>query len=74
MIVRVDAYLHEHLPVLLDGLVCSLSLLLLLGLDGDVKVDLELLVLETIVERVSSAGFGLALRAGGQDPSLQHDS
>ena len=67
-------YLHEHLPVLLNSLVGVLGLLLLLRLDSNVEVDLELLVFKAIVERVSGPGLGLALRGGGQDPSLQHDS
>jgi hypothetical protein len=70
----VYAYLHEHLPVLFYSLVGVLGLLLLLGLDGDVEVDLELLVLEAVVERVCGPRLGLTFWAGGQDPGLQHDS
>jgi hypothetical protein len=68
------AYLHEHLPVLFYSLVGVLGLLLLLGLDSDVEVDLELLVLEAVVERVCGARLGLTLWTGGQNPGLQHYS
>ena len=55
MVWNVWTYLHQHLAILLDRLVCILDFLLLLGFDGHVEIDLDLLVLETRVECVRSA-------------------
>jgi len=68
------SYLDEHLSVLLDRLVRLLSLLLLLRLDGNVEVDLELLVLEAVVEGVGRAGLGLVLWRSSEDLGLEHDA
>ena len=54
----VNAYLHEHLPVLLDGLVCSFGLLLLLGLDGVVEVGNVKLVVLGVVDGHDLLGDG----------------
>ena len=52
-----------------------LHLLLLLRLDSHIEVDLDLLVLEAMVERIARAGLRRrTLGMSGDDLSFEHDA
>ncbi len=68
---RKETYLHKQFPILLNRLMRVLRLLLLLGLDGDIQINLNLLTLKPIIKRICRAGLRLAvLRRRDEDLCL----